>query len=646
MAVLWLSIAFWSVDCSCFSLRPMTSRVQKGGPVFRPVVNARSRAGSAIPKRAAAENSLSTPDASLNGRPSDLSSEALSMPPPPLPSSTNPSGDQTSPDLPPPATTSVAVPIAAPSSSRASVPPSIVSTSSAAPPAIRATVAPPTVIRSTPVPPAIGRGAPVPPPIGRAAPAPQTIGRYSAAISTTPASTEMLPLTPTLVNPTPAASEAETSQLQPETSSVDPPEAAAAQDELTSPVKSKLRKRRRAVANVDTADDGDEAPKPKKRRKKLPEDGDRERPKAKRKSRKKNVETADGNEEENAGSDTPVRKRSRKKTTPVFDPEAGPGDEIDPTLITMADLCDDTGQGRISSKAMEIQKNHLAWKQQSKDKRAQMRALAERKKYGRPEEEDEDVANPAVSATDMPSTEPTEVIVGSNNDGNDAEVDDAAPVIEDESGNGFDYSQSLAVNRYAVQLRLGPNGQTIIDEDSLMVDRAEDVDTSNYEHVVESDATKFINSASYTKKCRGSRWSTEETELFFDALSQHGENYELISLMLPGRSRTACKNKFKAEDKKDTARINRCLESRIPVDIKSLTSITGRDFSGPVPVFRIPTPPPVAPKESQSVEPEGRGSSVRKRSRSRSKARQSGAEEGLEILGDIDSYENITESIV
>jgi hypothetical protein len=48
-------------------------------------------------------------------------------------------------------------------------------------------------------------------------------------------------------------------------------------------------------------------------------------------------------------------------------------------------------------------------------------------------------------------------------------------------------------------------------------------------------------------------------------LAQHGENYELISLVLPGRSRTACKNKFKAEDKKDSARITRCLDSRTPI---------------------------------------------------------------------------------
>lgn len=91
------------------------------------------------------------------------------------------------------------------------------------------------------------------------------------------------------------------------------------------------------------------------------------------------------------------------------------------------------------------------------------------------------------------------------------------------------------------------------------------------------------------------------------ALSQFGENYELISLVLPGRDRKACKNKFKAEDKRDPARITFCLKNRRPygtyilswaivastkvrVDIATLSRMTGKDFSGPTPVIRAPTP--------------------------------------------------------
>lgn len=51
------------------------------------------------------------------------------------------------------------------------------------------------------------------------------------------------------------------------------------------------------------------------------------------------------------------------------------------------------------------------------------------------------------------------------------------------------------------------------------------------------------------------------------ALRQFGENYELISYMLPGRDRKQCKNKFKAEDKKNSARIDECLKNRTAIGI-------------------------------------------------------------------------------
>jgi transcription factor TFIIIB component B'' len=103
-------------------------------------------------------------------------------------------------------------------------------------------------------------------------------------------------------------------------------------------------------------------------------------------------------------------------------------------------------------------------------------------------------------------------------------------------------------------------------------------------------------------------------------LSQYGENYELIAYVLPGRDRKACKNKFKAEDKKNPARISFCLDNRIPVgkgnclsfieflhdisfsDISTLSRMTGKDFSGPVPEIRAPQLRPVCASGGRPVE--------------------------------------------
>ncbi|KAF8973651.1 hypothetical protein BDZ97DRAFT_1912126 [Flammula alnicola] len=303
-----------------------------------------------------------------------------------------------------------------------------------------------------------------------------------------------------------------------------------------------------------------------------------------------------------ASSSTP-RPRKRAPSPPPYDPDADPGEDIDPTTVTMAALCSDTGQGRVSRKAAEILSNHAAWKIKNREKRARMKSIMEAKKYGREEDDLE----------------------------NNQEVDD--------TGNDFDYSQGLTTSRYNVQVRIGPNGETVIDEESLVVDRVENDGTENYTHVIESDHTKFVNSGTYGKRYRGSRWSAEETELFYDALAQYGENYELIAYVLPGRDRKSCKNKFKVEDKRNHARINHCLNNSIPVDMKTLSRMTGKDFSGPVPEIRAPPPmPTVTPNEESSEMPtEDPPQRVKKRSRSKS---HGVAESGVVVLGDAENFES------
>jgi transcription factor TFIIIB component B'' len=194
------------------------------------------------------------------------------------------------------------------------------------------------------------------------------------------------------------------------------------------------------------------------------------------------------------------RSQRRAPSMPPFDPHADPGEDIDPTAVTMASLCVDIGQGRISSKAAEIVDNHAAWKLKNREKRARMRAMMEAKKYGRPDDEAADQAEEHQSSTATAITASSSTAATNAND----------------TRNGFDYSQDLTTSRFNVQVRIGPNGETLIDEDSLVVDRAENQGTENLTHITESDHTKFVNSATYGKRFRGSRWSAEETELFYD----------------------------------------------------------------------------------------------------------------------------------
>ncbi len=216
------------------------------------------------------------------------------------------------------------------------------------------------------------------------------------------------------------------------------------------------------------------------------------------------------------------RARARQPSLPPFDPEANPGDELDPTVVTMAALCDDTGTGRVSTRAAQIVSNHAAWRTSNRDKRARMKAIMEAKKYGRNLDEEEESAARAAPSSQPGESESADPGSSSRsgtpaaNGGATGRADSAA---NDEGGtgvDGFDYTENLAVSRYNVQVRIGANGETIIDEDSLFVNRDEEHHTEDYTHVEESDFTKFVNSSTYSKKARGSRWSAEETELFFD----------------------------------------------------------------------------------------------------------------------------------
>ena len=201
------------------------------------------------------------------------------------------------------------------------------------------------------------------------------------------------------------------------------------------------------------------------------------------------------------GSSKTPRPGRRAPSMPSFDPNDHPGEDIDPTAMTMASLCVDTGQGRVSSKAAEIMNNHAAWKLNNREKRARMKSIMETKKYGRLEDDvEENPGTPNQGESSQPSAAPSATTLVTAND----------------TGHGFDYTENLSTSRFNVQVRIGPNGETIIDENSLVVDRTENNGTENFTHITESDYTKFVNSATHGKRFRGSRWSAEETDLFFD----------------------------------------------------------------------------------------------------------------------------------
>lgn len=126
--------------------------------------------------------------------------------------------------------------------------------------------------------------------------------------------------------------------------------------------------------------------------------------------------------------------------------------------------------------------------------------------------------------------------------------------------------------------------------------------------------------------------------------------------MLPGRDRKACKNKFKAEDKKNSARITQCLNNRIPygqqrdlviwvllahtallTDIQTLSRMTGKDFSGPTPEIRAPVKLSLEDSEQTIAEATSATKALRKKSTTPGMASDG------EVIGNVAEFEQDNE---
>lgn len=91
----------------------------------------------------------------------------------------------------------------------------------------------------------------------------------------------------------------------------------------------------------------------------------------------------------------------------------------------------------------------------------------------------------------------------------------------------------------------------------------------------ELDPTEqVINSHSFATKERPDRWSKEETDKFYEALSAWGTDFNLISHLFPLRSRNQIKTKFKYEEKRNSLKIQMHLLSRRKVNIDSYAKVS------------------------------------------------------------------------
>ncbi|KAG9047555.1 Transcription factor TFIIIB component B [Tulasnella sp. UAMH 9824] len=313
----------------------------------------------------------------------------------------------------------------------------------------------------------------------------------------------------------------------------------------------------------------------------------------------------------------PRRFQRRQKKLTAFDlvPEDQiPVDEegqpmiVDPDAITMAELCMDLGVGRPSSRTEESVGKSLEWKSRQRILRQQARERQKAKYSIVAGRVDGAGGDGEPGATADGNVEDAENGLGEEEGGEqelgaaarrlqqvetNTEATNLPPEPDPQNGgdNNHDLS-SLRTNRHAVQVRLDENGDIVMDELSLTVDRYEaaraEAPEDSYELVEEAERDRFVNSLTWSKKLTGSRWTKEETDLFYYYHGMWGTDFEMIAHLMPGRTRREIRNKYNTESKKNPTRLDQAFAKKIPIDLDELSKATGLDFSGPVPEYGPP----------------------------------------------------------
>ncbi|KAK6541486.1 Transcription factor TFIIIB component B [Orbilia ellipsospora] len=262
--------------------------------------------------------------------------------------------------------------------------------------------------------------------------------------------------------------------------------------------------------------------------------------KRKRKRAAKDTNTAEGESTEDLSQAVPKEKAKRGRK-PKAAPQNAENLEIEPTVVRMTDLCRDTFIGKKSKLYEEIEK--IDWLDVVKKQRARKAEIEARKAAGE-----------------------------------DVQIETVEQRLE-RLGRENAVARGSGAGGMAPQMRI-VNGQLVLDETSVQVDRRErDVGADGpLEVIEESNLTRRVNSATWSKREKTERWDDDETERFYQALGMFGTDFEMMSKMFVGRSRRMLKNKFVVEERRHPKHITAALKRKIPVNMMEYSKLASREF--------------------------------------------------------------------
>ena len=271
------------------------------------------------------------------------------------------------------------------------------------------------------------------------------------------------------------------------------------------------------------------------------------------------------------------KKRGRKSKR-AETPEDAESIRIAPSETKMMELCRDGGIGRKSMREQEL--------------REMDRAAFVKKKQG----ELQEMMGQAESPNQVGSAEPADRREGREERQRERE-------------------ENVALN---VPNTIIVNGQIQIDEESLQIDRHAAAavlrDIEELEPIDENDLSRKVTSGSWLKRDKSGGWNEILLDRFYQGLRMFGTDFEMISMMFPGKTRHAIKLKFCREEKLDCSRIQAALMGeKLPVVLEEYEKLTGTEYEDPKELERLMDEDRRKLEEEQTAEKQALDDAIRER---------------------------------
>jgi Myb DNA-binding like len=143
----------------------------------------------------------------------------------------------------------------------------------------------------------------------------------------------------------------------------------------------------------------------------------------------------------------------------------------------------------------------------------------------------------------------------------------------------------------APKVTVDSDGNIVIDKESLVISAGTgptaDFGGAEVVTIDNNDRSRHITSASFVKRDSATKWTPEDNEKFFTALSQFGTDFALIEYAFPGRSRRQIKLKFKREERENPAKLEHYLSARTRMSVADTRKTFGLHGSPSQPMATV-----------------------------------------------------------